>query len=242
VILPARDHVVDPGIKVIGGQVGAVGFGGGGKAAGNLDPLPPELTNHLAQRAVLATDKGNIAARQVFEPHDVDGFPSHRTLLRDWGTAQVRMRLPFASGLDADQGGSGNPVSRCPDRKEMETQMTKTDILNVMQRVKGASALDGALLAEASDAVRGVFPSLPALSQPVLEPVEEVLHLIDMALPGWSIQLTGKAMEPDGHWRCSLRETRGSDEIEVVGLGTGPAVALALLEAFLDVAQQKHQR
>ena len=43
----------------------------------------------------------------------------------------------------------------------METEMTKTDIQNVMQRVKGASALDGALLAEAADAVRRVFPSLP---------------------------------------------------------------------------------
>jgi hypothetical protein len=123
----------------------------------------------------------------------------------------------------------------------METAMTKMDILNVMQRIKGASALDGALLTEASDTVRRVFPLLPALSEPVLEPVEEVLHLIDMALPGWSIQLTGKASEPDGHWRCSLRETRGSDEIEVVGLGTGHAVALALLEALLDVALQKHQ-
>ena len=49
-----------------------------------------------------------------------------------------------------------------------------------------------------------------------------MLHLIDMALPGWSIQLTGKATEPDGHWRCSLRETRGSDEIEIVGLGDRP--------------------
>lgn len=120
--------------------------------------------------------------------------------------------------------------------------MTKADIVNAKQRVKAASTLDAALLSEAAEAVRRVYPSLPALSRPVLEPVEEVLHLIDMALPGWSIQLTGKASEPDGHWRCSLRETRGSDEIEIVGLGTGPAVALALLEAFLDVALQKLQR
>ena len=120
--------------------------------------------------------------------------------------------------------------------------MTKMDIQNVMQRVKDASELDGALLAEALDSVRRVFPSLPALSKPALEPVEEVLHLIDSALPGWSIQLTGKATQPDGHWRCSLRETRGSDEIEIVGLGTGPAVALSLLEALLDVALQKLQR
>jgi hypothetical protein len=124
----------------------------------------------------------------------------------------------------------------------METEMTKADIQNAMQRVKGASALDGALLAEAADAVRRVFPSLPVPSQQTAEPVETVLHLIDTALPGWSIQMTGKATEPDGHWRCSLRETRGSDEIEIVGLGTGPAVALALLEALLDVALQKLQR
>jgi hypothetical protein len=122
---------------------------------------------------------------------------------------------------------------------ETEPEMNKTDILNVMTRVKGASALDSPLLAEVTGVVRRVFPSVPAPAKPVLEPVEEVLHLIDLALPGWSIQLTGKATEPDGHWRCSLRETRGSDEIEVVGLGTGPVVALAMLEALLSVAGQK---
>jgi len=117
--------------------------------------------------------------------------------------------------------------------------MTKTDILSVMQRVNGAASLDAALLAEAVAVVRRVFPSVPVLSRPALEPLEEVLHLVDRALPGWSIQLNGKATEPNGHWRCSLRETRGSDEIEVVGLGTSPVVALALLEALLDVASQK---
>lgn len=117
--------------------------------------------------------------------------------------------------------------------------MSKTDILSVMTRIKGASALDRETLAAAEIVVRRVFPTLPAPSKVALEPVEEVLHLVDLALPGWTIQLTGKAREPDGHWRCSLRETRGSDEDEVVGVGTGPAVALALLEALLDVAQQK---
>jgi hypothetical protein len=117
--------------------------------------------------------------------------------------------------------------------------MTKTDILSVMQRVNGAASLDAALLAEAVAVVRRVFPSVSVLSQPVLEPVEQVLHLVDLALPGWSIQLNGKATEPNGHWRCSLRETRGSDEIEVVGLGSSPVVALALLGALLDVASQR---
>jgi len=124
----------------------------------------------------------------------------------------------------------------------MESKMTKTAILNVIERAKGASTLDGALLTEAADAARLALPSLPTVSLPAPDQVDAVLHLIDLALPGWSIQLTGKAIEPDGHWRCSLRETRGSDEIEIVGLGTGPVVALALLGALLDVALQKMQR
>jgi hypothetical protein len=123
--------------------------------------------------------------------------------------------------------------------RKMEADMTKADILNVTQRLKRASTLDKELLVEAAAVLRRTFPAVPVLTELVLEPVEEVLHLIDMALPGWSIQLTGKAMQPDGHWRCSVRETRGSDEIEIVGLGTGPVVALAMLEALLDVALQK---
>jgi hypothetical protein len=123
--------------------------------------------------------------------------------------------------------------------QKVEADMTKADILNVTQRLKRASTLDKELLVEAAAVLRRTFPVVPVLTELVLEPVEEVLHLIDMALPGWSIQLTGKAMQPDGHWRCSVRETRGSDEIEIVGLGTGPVVALAMLEALLDVALQK---
>jgi hypothetical protein len=108
----------------------------------------------------------------------------------------------------------------------METEMTKTDILNVKQRVKEASSLEGALLAEAPEVLRRVLPSVPPMSQQVLLPLAGVLPVVDTALPGRSIQLGGKATEPDGHWRWSLRQTRGSDEIEIAGLRTGSAVAL----------------
>lgn len=117
--------------------------------------------------------------------------------------------------------------------------MTKADILNLKKRLKNASTLDSGLLVEAAALLRHTFPSISALTEPIQEPVEGVLHMIDLALPGWSIQLTGKAMEPNGHWRCSVRETRGSDEIEMVGIGAGAQVATALLEALLDVALQK---
>lgn len=117
--------------------------------------------------------------------------------------------------------------------------MTKTDIQSVLHRVKTATAVDGGLLSDAAAVVRRVFPAVPGVLPKATEPVEDVLQLIDVALPSWSINLTGKAMQPDGHWRCSLRETRGSDEIEMVGLGSGPVVALALLEALLNVAEQR---
>lgn len=117
--------------------------------------------------------------------------------------------------------------------------MTKTDILSVQQRIKTAAALDVGLLSDTVAVVRRVFPAVPAVLPKGMEPVEQVLQLIDAALPSWSINLTGKAMQPDGHWRCSLRETRGSDEIEMVGLGSGPVVALALLEALLSVVEQQ---
>jgi hypothetical protein len=126
--------------------------------------------------------------------------------------------------------------------KGMEAKMTKTDILSVQQRIKTAAALDAGLLSDAAAVVRRVFPAVPAVLPKGAEPVEVVLQLIDAALPSWSINLTGKAMQPDGHWRCSLRETRGSDEIEMVGLGSGPVVALALLEALLSVAEQRDAR
>jgi len=47
--------------------------------------------------------------------------------------------------------------------------------------------------------------SIEALS----DPTDAALYLIDGCLRHGSVQLTGKADEPDGHWRASLRETRG---------------------------------
>jgi hypothetical protein len=117
--------------------------------------------------------------------------------------------------------------------------MSKTEIAALMKRLDGATSLDGDLIAEAAAAVRRIFPKAPQPSQRVTEPVEEVLHLVDVCLPGWTIQLTGKAQEPDGHWRCSLRESRGNDEDDVIGIGSGRLVAVALLQGLLHAAHQK---
>jgi hypothetical protein len=115
--------------------------------------------------------------------------------------------------------------------------MSKSEIRSLREQVQGASALSVAQFDRAAVLVRRVFAKMPEPKAGEL--VGQLLHAVDVCLPGWTIQLTGKASEPDGHWRCSLRETRGSDEIEVIGLGTGRVVEVALMEALLHVAEQK---
>ena len=116
--------------------------------------------------------------------------------------------------------------------------MSKSEIRSLRERVQGASALTEGQFEQAAVLVRRVFAKMPEPAGQA-DVVGQLLHAVDLCLPGWTIQLTGKAQEPDGHWRCSLRETRGSDEVEVIGLGTGRVVEVALLEALLHVAEQK---
>lgn len=117
--------------------------------------------------------------------------------------------------------------------------MNKFEIERLKMQVEAAPSLDRELLAQAENALRSVFPAVPAILEVNVGVVEQLLHTVDTILPTWTIQLTGKALEPNGHWRCSLRQTRGSDEDEMIGLGTGAVVGLALVAALLHVALQK---
>lgn len=116
--------------------------------------------------------------------------------------------------------------------------MSKSEIRSLKGRIEAAAAMDQGDLDRAAVLVRRVFPRMP---EPAIgaDVVGQLLHAVDLCLPGWTIQLTGKASEPDGHWRCSLRETRGSDEIEGIGMGAGPRVEVAILLALLDVAEDR---
>lgn len=116
--------------------------------------------------------------------------------------------------------------------------MSKSEIRSLKDKVQGAAELSVDQFDQAAVLVRRVFPGMPE-PKGGRDLVGQLLHAIDVCLPGWTIQLTGKASEPDGHWRCSLRETRGSDEIEVIGIGTGRVVEVALLESLLHVAELK---
>ncbi len=114
--------------------------------------------------------------------------------------------------------------------------MTKQALENVLARVGAADSFDTALLRDAAQEIRTVFPKAPAHPETLPDPTDAVLHLVDKCLPGWTIQLKGKAIEPDGHWQCQLRESSGRDNDEIIGSGQAPTVSLALLSALLKIA------
>lgn len=66
-----------------------------------------------------------------------------------------------------------------------------------------------------------------------LRSADFVLHLVDRALPGWSIHLAGTAYEPNGHWTCQLRPSQTRDDYEFIGHGKGASLANVLIAALL---------
>ena len=119
--------------------------------------------------------------------------------------------------------------------------MTHSPIADVSEKLTRMKAVDAPLLKEVADAIRTVFKDTPTHPEVLNDPTEAAVHMIDKALPGWSISLSGQATEPDGHWTCLLRETEGRDNDEVIGFGSAPTVGLALLSALTKVAAQKSQ-
>ena len=91
------------------------------------------------------------------------------------------------------------------------------------------------------EAIRKVRPDL-AVKDAELRSIGKLLHFVDRVVPGWNILLRGKALEPDGHWTCTLRENTSSDSDEYIGVGKGAYLSSAILAAILRVIEyQTHQ-
>ena len=75
-----------------------------------------------------------------------------------------------------------------------------------------------------------------------IETTDEIVHVVDRILPGWTIQVTGTAAEPDGHWHCTLRQSAIRDNDEFIGSGEGKILSHALLAALLRTVQYQAGR
>ena len=116
--------------------------------------------------------------------------------------------------------------------------MYPTELRKLAARVESVIELDApsreqavAALAEAcDDAASG-----PPVTAETLESTDALLALAHLLLPGWTIAADGVAMEPNGHWRCTLRNSGVRDNDEYLGVGRGPTLPHALLSALLKV-------
>lgn len=110
-------------------------------------------------------------------------------------------------------------------------------IEDLVRRIGASSAEDaaiaGELLAALGEAARRCHSPVP-FDVACLGSFERALEAVDHVLPHWRVQL-----DRAGGWRCALRESGTRDDDELIGVGTGPTPAFALLAAFLAVIARR---
>jgi hypothetical protein len=70
----------------------------------------------------------------------------------------------------------------------------------------------------------------------MIDTTDEAMLIADHAFPNWSVTLRGRANDKDGHWRCTLRKSDGSDSDAVIGAGHSPVLGQAVLAAVMRLA------
>jgi len=117
--------------------------------------------------------------------------------------------------------------------------MKHDQLKHLMEKIEDADQLDSELEAAVLDGMNTAFPGKAvwaAHQENPLEATDEILRLMDIVLPNWSISLTGLANETNGRWVCTLRETGGLDNDAMIGIGKAPTISLAIIAAMLKIA------
>ena len=66
--------------------------------------------------------------------------------------------------------------------------------------------------------------------------VEHLLTVAGTAFPGWAVSFHGHASaHASVIWRCTLKETRGQDDDQIVGIGNAKSMLMALLGAVTHI-------
>lgn len=95
---------------------------------------------------------------------------------------------------------------------------------------------------EAAKDLGGQSEDRDPFSKADLDATDRILLLVYEALPGWTVSIQGKAWQPNGHWRCRLRQSSSRDNDELIGLGHGPTLPHALIAALFRVVGQLEAR
>ncbi len=106
------------------------------------------------------------------------------------------------------------------------------------QAVESTGDVGSELRSNVVEAIRSAFPEPARLLRPdsdLLNSTDAALHIVDALVPAWEISIKGVALEYDGHWVCTLRETSSPDN-EMIGVGRAPSLPRALIAALLRIA------
>lgn len=100
--------------------------------------------------------------------------------------------------------------------------------------IEAALTLEAELAERTVAIINGLVKNRPVTASD-LDSTDAVLSLIYAVKPGWSVNARGKASLPNGHWRCTLRQSMSRDNDEYIGIGRGPTLPHSLLAALLRV-------
>jgi hypothetical protein len=120
--------------------------------------------------------------------------------------------------------------------------MQGNGLRTLAERVEAAEEVSTALVSEVAGALAAAFPAAAGRAVPdaaLLGSTDGALRVVDAAVPAWEISLRGVALEPDGHWHCTLRETSTTDDDAVIGFGEAPSLPRALIAALLRIAAMR---
>lgn len=113
--------------------------------------------------------------------------------------------------------------------------MTK-EIQDVMMKIDGVTELTQDLFTQAVLAMKAAFPAENFADAERLfehDRTEAVLHLVEEHLHEWNIALKGRGYEGRGEWDCTFRKSGSLDDNQVIGIGTGRTLSLAVLATIL---------
>ncbi|MBO6636834.1 MAG: hypothetical protein JJ920_02040 [Roseitalea sp.] len=74
----------------------------------------------------------------------------------------------------------------------------------------------------------------------LMDGVDGALAVTGQAFPGWALSFDGHAStQKNTIWRCTLKETRGQDDDQIVGIGNARSMRLALMAAVAHIQMMR---
>lgn len=121
--------------------------------------------------------------------------------------------------------------------------MDEAALKGLHEWLEAAESFDEAM-AEAGAAMLTEVPGdaieAAAAKAMLLEGLDGVLAIVGRAFAGWALSFDGHASaHKNTMWRCTLKETRGPDDDQIVGIGNARSMRQALLAAVAHIQKMR---